>query len=378
MIYPRRLEHPIGQLIGRNKVILILGSRRVGKTVLIDRITKNYNGQWLLLNAEDYDVQHLLEKRSAANYRKLVGDARLLIIDEGQAIPEIGAILKLMIDSINDLTIIATGSSSFDLLNRTGEPLTGRAYNFTLYPLAQLEIGPTENLLQTTQNLDDRLVFGSYPEVVNLASYKEKTDYLLQLTQSYLLKDILSLDGIRNADKITRLLQLVAHQVGNEVSYTELGQQLSMSKNTVERYLDLLSKVFIVFKLSSYSTNPRSEISKGSKWYFCDNGIRNACMQDLRPLPLRNDTGPLWENYLIAERLKKNAYLEQQGQYFFWRTFNKQEIDFVEIRNGKLAAFEFKYSPTKSAKVPPAFATQYPDAPFTRISKDNYLDWITG
>lgn len=255
--------------------------------------------------------------------------------------------------------------------------MTGRQYQFHLYPLSQLEISQEETLIETVQNLDERLIYGSYPEILQLPSYQEKSEYLQQLVQAYLLKDILSFDGIRNSDKITKLLRLIAFQMGNEVSYTELGTQLGMSKNTVENYLDLLSKVFILYKLEAYSTNPRKEISKGVKWYFYDNGIRNAIINDLRSPLLRNDIGSLWENYLISERLKRNAYLGNAVQYYFWRSYNQQEVDLIEFANGKLEGFEFKYSQEKKIKPPSAFASSYPDAGFTQISKDNYLDWIT-
>ena len=373
----RAIESQLENLLGKNKVLLVLGTRRVGKTFLINAIQKHYKNPIVLLNGEDFDVQELLKKRTAANYKRIVGSAKLLVLDEAQVIPEIGQILKFMIDSIPDLTILATGSSSFDLLNKAGEPLTGRQIPFNLYPLSQLELQETETYLETVQNLDERLVYGSYPELFQMETYNEKSAYLQQLIQSYLLKDILAFEGIRQSDKIIRLLRLIAYQVGGEVSYNELATQLGMSKNTVENYLDLLSKVFIIYRLSAYSTNQRKEVSKSSKWYFFDNGIRNAIINDFRLLDLRNDIGPLWENYIISERVKKNSYLKENVQYHFWRNYNQQEIDLIEVKNGKISAFEFKYSPDKKVKVPAAFATAYPEASFERISRDNYLDWIT-
>ena len=372
----RFIEKNIENIIGRNKVILITGTRRVGKTVLLKTIKNNFQGKLIELNGEDFDVQVLLKNRSVANYKRIVGDATLLMIDEANALPEIGSILKLFIDSITSLTIIATGSSSFDLVNKTGDPLTGRQYQMNLYPLAQMEIGKNENFIQTVQNLDERLIFGSYPELFHLENLAEKSFYLQQLIQSYLLKDILAYDDIRHADKIAKLLRLMAYQIGNEVSYTELGKQLELSKNTVEKYLDLLTKVFIVFRIGAYSTNLRKEISKSSKWYFYDNGIRNAIINDFRAPELRNDTGALWENYLISERIKKNEYTKVHKQYYFWRTYDQQEIDFIEIENGKISAYEFKINPDKKAKIPGAFANTYPESNFIKISKDNYLEWI--
>ncbi|GAA4737682.1 ATP-binding protein [Flavisolibacter ginsenosidimutans] len=372
----RALEVKIKEQLGKNKVILIMGTRRVGKTVLANTIKNQYGGKVLVMNAEDFDVQELLKNRSIANYKRIIGNATLLIIDEAQVLPDIGQILKLMIDEIPELTIIATGSSSFDLANKTGDPLTGRVILLHLYPLSQAEIGASETGLETSQNLEERLVFGSYPELFKLSTVEEKAAYLLQLVQSYLLKDILAFEGIRQSDKIVKLLRLIAYQCGAEVSYTELAGQLGISKNTVETYLDLLSKVFIVYKVSAYSTNLRKEVSKSSKWFFYDNGIRNAIINDFRLLSLRNDTGLLWENYLLSERLKKNAYQRKHAQYYFWRNYNQQEVDLVEVDNGKITAYEFKYSPTKKVKKPSAFASGYPNVEFEVISKDNYLDWL--
>lgn len=376
-IIKREIEEQIESLLGKNKVLLILGTRRVGKTFLINAIKQKYNEPVVVLNGEDFDVQEVLKKRTAANYKKIVGSAKLLILDEAQVISEIGNVLKLMIDSIPDLTILATGSSSFDLLNKAGEPLTGRQIQFNLYPVAQLELKETESFIETVQNLEERLIYGSYPELFQLDSYNEKSIYLQQLIQSYLLKDILAFEGIRQSDKIVRLLRLIAYQVGSEVSYNELATQLGISKNTVENYLDLLSKVFIIYRLSAYSTNQRKEVSKSSKWYFYDNGIRNAIINDFRILPLRNDIGVLWENYVISERIKRNSYLHENVQYYFWRNYNQQEIDLIEIKKGKVYAYEFKYSPDKKVKAPAAFVTAYPKSCFERISRDNYLDWIT-
>ena len=373
----RAIKIQIQQLLTKNKVLLVLGTRRVGKTYLIRSIQEDYKEPMVLLNGEDFDVQELLRNRSVANYKRIIGVAKLMILDEAQVIPEVGQVLKLMIDTNPDLTILATGSSSFDLLNKAGEPLTGRQIQFNLYPLAQLELKETETYIETTQNLEERLIYGSYPEIIQFQTNKEKADYLIQLTQSYLLKDILAFEGIRQADKIVRLLRLIAYQISGEVSPNELATQLGISRLTVENYLDLLSKVFIIYKLPAYSTNQRKEVSKSSKWYFFDNGIRNAIINDFSAPALRNDMGTLWENYLLAERIKRNSYLKENAQLYFWRNYNQQEVDLIEMKDGKLQAFEFKYSPQKKAKVPAAFATAYSEASFERISRDNYLDWIT-
>ncbi|QEK52363.1 ATP-binding protein [Pedobacter aquae] len=366
----------LAKRIQQNKVLLLFGTRRVGKTHLLKSIESSLNIPFLHLNAEDTDTATLLENRSIANYKRLLGENRLLIIDEAQVIPEIGKILKLMIDEFEDLTIIATGSSAFDLSNQTGEPLTGRSYTYYLYPIAQAELAQHENILQTRQNLEERLIYGSYPEIFSLDSLKEKEEYLKNLVNSYLLKDILRFENIQNSNKIFDLMKLIAYQVGAEVSLDELGKQLGMSKNTVERYLDLLAKVQILFKLSGYSSNLRKEVTKSSKWYFFDNGIRNAIINDFRPLAIRQDTGLLWENYCIYERIKINRYQKTDAEFFFWRTYDQQEIDLIEKVGHNIHAFEFKYSNHKKVKVPVFFQKNYPDAEFNLIHRDNYIDFI--
>jgi len=372
--FQRFIEEKIENLLHSNKVLLVLGTRRVGKTFLINRIREKYQGKVLLLNAEDFEVQEIFKKRSIANYQRLIGDATLLILDEAQAIENIGAALKLMIDSQPHLTILATGSSSLDLVNSTGEPLTGRQVPFQLFPIAQLEI--KEDWLTTKSNLDERLIFGSYPEVFHLPTAEKKADYLTDLTRSYLLKDILAYSGIKYSNKLQDLLRMIAYQVGAEVSYHELSKKLGINKITIENYLDLLQKVFILYKLPSYSNHPRKEITKGAKWYFYDNGIRNAVIQDFRLPSLRNDMGMLWENYIITERIKRNTYQGEAKQLYFWRTYTQQEIDLIEWYNGKLTAIEIKKGTNNRTKFPLSFRTDYPDAEYQIIHSENYLDFI--
>ncbi len=372
----RRIQESVEALLLPNKVNVIFGSRRTGKTYLLDRLAEDSPYKILRLEGEDADTHILLAERSIANYKRLLEGAELLMIDEAQAIPEIGKVLKLMVDQVPGLRIIATGSSAFDLANQAGEPLTGRAYYHTLYPVAQLELSPTQNLLKIRQQLPDRMVLGSYPELFSIKTREAQEQYLKMLVNAFLLKDILAFDGIRNAAKVYDLLRLIAYQMGKEVSLEELGKQLQMSKNTVEKYLDLLTKVFVVFRVGGYSRNLRKEITKNSRWYFFDNGIRNALINDFRPLPLRDDMGALWENYLIAERLKKYAFTTvTTPDYYFWRTYDQQEIDWVEYQNGQLSAFEFKWS-SQTAKIPKAFAEGYPQASFEVIHRENYLPFI--
>ncbi|MBC7450940.1 MAG: ATP-binding protein [Cytophagales bacterium] len=374
-IIQRFVGDQISKRIGQNKVLLLFGTRRVGKTHLLKSIEKTYKYSFLHLNAEDTDTALLLENRSVANYKRLLGDIKLLVIDEAQVIPDIGKILKLMIDEFEGLTIIATGSSAFDLSNQTGEPLTGRSYTYILYPIAQAELSVNQNSLQIKQNLEDRLIFGSYPEIFSFETSEEKVEYLKNLVNTYLLKDILMFEQVQNSSKVMDLLKLIAHQVGSEVSLHELGKQLGMSKNTVERYLDLLTKVQILFKLGGYSSNLRKEITKSSKWYFFDNGIRNAILNDFRLPAIRQDIGLLWENYCMYERIKLNKYSNIDAEYFFWRTYDQQEIDMIEKKGPTIQAFEFKYG-KRSEKIPGFFKKSYPNADFSVINKENYLNFI--
>jgi predicted AAA+ superfamily ATPase len=375
MLIKRAIEDQIFDLLGSNKVILILGTRRVGKTFLVNRIRERYQGKFLALNAEDVDVQEMLRKRSVSNYQRIVGDVNLLIIDEVQAIPDIGMVLKLMIDTQPQLTILATGSSALDLVNTTGEPLTGRQHPFILYPVAQMELD--QDLFAIRSNLEERLLMGSYPEIFQLRTGRQKESYLKELAKSYLLKDILAYADIKHSSKLIDLLRLIAFQVGSEVSYHELSLKLGINKLTVENYLDLLQKVFVLFRLPSYSTNQRKEIAKGSKWYFYDNGIRNALIQDFRPVTMRNDMGMLWENYIISERLKRNAYKEEDRLLYFWRNYDQQEVDLVEYFSGKLSGVEIKFGEGKKSKKPTAFQQAYPESGFSMIDRDNYVDFIS-
>jgi len=372
----RALKSTILHNLGRQKVSMLVGARRIGKTALLKAIAKETDLKVLQLNGEDADTIALLEKESIANYKRLLQGYNLLIVDEAPFIPNIGQKAKLMIDAIEPLHIILTGSSAFDLVQQ-GEPLTGRTITYNMYPLAQMELKAYENLLTTRQMLEERLIFGGYPEAITSANLKEKKAYLTELVNTYLLKDLLSFEDIRQPQKITDLLKLIAMQIGGEVSFEELGRKLGISKNTVERYLDLLSKVFIIYRRYGFSRNLRKEVAKSQKWYFYDNGVRNAIINQFQPLSLRQDTGALWENYLMAERMKFHSYNEEAVNSYFWRTYDRQKIDLVEENEGFLRAFECKWNQTKS-KFPVAFSNAYPEATFEVINQDSYLDWIGG
>jgi len=371
----RFLEERVRTKILPNKAVLIFGARRVGKTILLRQIIDKFEGKVLLLNGEDLDSVSILNEKSISNYSHILDGVNLLAIDEAQAIPDIGSKLKLIVDEIPGISVVATGSSSFDLLNKAGEPLVGRSALFYLTPFSQREIGQVENALETRQNLESRLIYGSYPEVVTMSGYDNKAQYLGDIVNTYLLKDILSIDGLKNSGKMKDLLRLIAFQVGNEVSYDELGKQLGMSKNTVEKYLDLLSKVFVVFRLGGFSRNLRKEVVKAGKWYFYDNGIRNAIIGNFGPVSIRQDVGSLWENYLISERVKQNLNERLNKEFYFWRTYDGQEIDLIEETSDSLTALEFKWG-DKTPVVPKAFGIAYPEASFSVVNRDNYLRFL--
>ncbi len=371
----RDLTEIILKKLQPNKVVFILGARRVGKTVLANEVLKQIDEPVLSLNGEDINTHEILSKRSVENYKKVLGSYKFLHIDEAQKIPGIGLKLKLMVDSIDGLKVLITGSSSFDLYKDAGEPLTGRKYSFNLFALSEHEFNQVENNVSKIENVAHRLVFGNYPELLQIPNKEDKIDYLKEMVSSYLLKDILVFESIKNSHVIFNLLKLIAFQIGGEVSMQELGKQLGISKNTVEKYLELLQKVFILHKVHGFSRNLRKEITKNSRWYFLDNGIRNAVISNFNPIEMRNDIGALWENYLISERLKYQEYNRLWANNYFWRTYDQQEIDWVEERDGKLFGYEFKWK-NKDVKPPMQWKKAYPDSSFQVVHKDNFLEWL--
>jgi len=372
----RYLESILLRKIRPNKVLALMGARRVGKTQLLNHIAKNTDKPILFLNGDDVEAHNLLEIQSTANYKRMLGDCKFLMIDEAQEIPNIGKKLKLMVDTIEGLKVVITGSSAFEINNQIGEPLVGRMTMLNLYPLAQLEFLQKENYVESISLLEERLIFGGYPELTHLNNQQDKIDYLKEIVHAYLLKDILSFEGIKKRDTILALLQKIAFRTGSELSLEALGRELQISKNTVEKYLDLFKKVFIIYSVNGFSRNRDNEITKMKKWYFMDNGIRNALISNFNPLNLREDVGRLWENYLNSERIKKMHYQEISVDDYFWRTHTQQEIDRIEEINGQLSAYEYKWGKSV-AKVPSQFKSAYPDATFTCINKENYMDFIT-
>jgi predicted AAA+ superfamily ATPase len=376
MYVPQKQLENLRSLIQSGKVIVIYGARRVGKTTLLRKFVENLDKDAVLfVNGDDITARQFLESRSIENLKDFVGKHQYLIVDEAQYVRNIGLNLKLVVDHIPGVKVIATGSSSFDLAQNIGEPLTGRRFVLKLFPLAQMEISNIEKSHETAANLGARLIYGSYPEVVTLRDNKMREEYLRELVASYLFKDILALEGIRYSDKLVRLLQLLAFQIGNEVSHSEIGRQLAMSKNTVERYLDLLEKVFVIFRLTGFSRNLRKEITKNNRYFFYDVGIRNAVVGMFNPLDLRDDTGKIWENYIITEFQKHREYQRLSSKFHFWRTYDRKEIDLIEEHAGKLSGYEIKWKKSR-VRAPKDWNRYYPNANFEVINRENYLNHL--
>jgi len=355
------------------KAVILLGARQVGKTTLLRSLCAD-NDDVLWLNGDESNTRVLLTAQSVEQLRVIIGRHTTIVIDEAQRVPDIGIVLKLIIDNLPQVKVVATGSSSLDLANRTTEPLTGRKRQFTLFPLSFSEMVNYHGLLSETNLLQHRLIYGYYPDIVN--SPGEERRLLQELSDSYLYKDILTLDKIKKSEQLTRLLRALAFQIGSQVSYTELGQLCGLDNKTVDKYISVLEQTFVVFKLSSYARNLRNELKTSRKIYFTDNGIRNALIADFRPVELRDDVGKLWENFLVSERFKRNKYADIYANAWFWRTQAQQEIDYIEEQDGHLSAYEFKWNPSAKAKQPKAFQTTYPESSFAVIHKDNIVDFL--
>lgn len=370
----RILEEKIQPLLGGNKAIIVMGARQVGKSTLLNELLgENKNALWL--NGDDIDVQNLFHEMSSTRMRALLGNNKFLVIDEAQRIPNIGLRIKLVTDQVSDVQVIATGSSSFELASKVNEPLTGRKREFKMFPLTFKEMVSHSNLLDELRMIPHRLVYGYYPEVVSNPGDEKNT--LKELSDSYLYKDILSLDSISKPDKLVRLLKALALQIGSQISYNEIGNMISLDSKTVERYVDILGKSFIIFRLGSFSRNLRNELKASRKIYFWDLGIRNAIIGNLAQIENRTDAGELWENFAIAERLKQNAYQNSFAQSWFWRTQQQKEIDYIEEENGMIHAFEFKWNEHKArTKCPESFSTAYPDALFQVITPKNIEEFL--
>lgn len=369
----RILAERIHQDLSQNKAIIVLGARQVGKTTLLNKICENQD-KLLVLNGDEPDVRELLSNVSSTQLKNLFGDAKTIIIDEAQLIPDIGISLKLITDYIKDVRLFVSGSSSLDLANKINEPLTGRKFEYFLYPISFKEMVNHHGLLAEKRFLPTRLIYGYYPEVVT--SQGKEITLLKNLAGSYLYKDILSFGEVKKPIILDKLLKALALQIGSEVSYNELANTIGADKETIERYIDLLEKAFIVFRLNALSRNVRNEIKKGKKVYFYDNGIRNALIGNYQPIELRSDKGALWENFIISERIKHQSYNGFYGHSYFWRTTQQQEIDFVEEIDGKLSAYEFKFNPKKNIRFSATFRRAYDIDKLMLISLENIEDFV--
>lgn len=370
----RQITGQIMADLNKGKAIVILGPRRTGKTTLIRAIESKTGKEALYLNCDEPDIRPLLENVTSSQLKFVIGNNKLVLIDEAQRVKNIGITLKLLVDNFPERQIIASGSSALELANEINEPLTGRKWEYHLLPFSTAEMVNHTSEIEEKRMLSQRLVFGSYPDIIN--NPDTASESLLELASNYLYKDILALENIRKPALLEKLLVALALQTGHEVSFVELGQLLNSDPKTVESYINLLEKCFVVFQLGSFSRNLRNEIKKGKKIYFYDNGIRNAIIKNFNPLELRQDTGALWENFLVAERIKVNLYSKRYANYYFWRTQQQQEIDFIEETGGKLYAWEFKWSEKKTAKIPGAFTKAYLGSESQVINKENYMEFL--
>ena len=371
----RLLQDKIEERMFSGKVIIVIGARQVGKSTLFNMVLEGRQEPVLQLNCDEPEVREMLAGMNSQELRLLIAGNKIVMIDEAQRVDRIGMTLKRITDNFPDVQLLVTGSSSFELQNRLDEPLTGRKYEYHLFPLSTGELMRAYGLLGVKQTLENRLIYGSYPDIFN---HKEDAKELLHnLSGSYLYKDILSLDNVRRPTLLVKLLTALALQVGSEVSYNELAQTVGTDNKTVEKYVDLLEKCFIIFKLSGFSRNLRTELKRAKKFYFYDNGIRNAILQNFAPLALRQDTGALWENFFISERIKANQYAGRYVNSYFWRTNQQQEIDYIEEADGQFSLFEMKWNPKKAnTQFPASFLSIYDVREQAIVTPENWMEWV--
>ncbi|MFO7788977.1 MAG: ATP-binding protein [Bacteroidota bacterium] len=380
-MYWKRHYQDLNKWMRQGKVLVLYGARRTGKTSLLKNYLETCKISYKFELGDNIRLQHLLNSGDIDKIKEYAYSTDLLVIDEAQEIPNVGKGLKLLIDIRPELKIIASGSSAFELNQQIGEPLTGRKRELKLYPFSWLELKDTISKYDLRQGLNNYVIYGLYPEVLMADTDAEKKEIINDLVNSYLLKDILSFDRIKSSEPLLKLLQLLAFQVGSEVSHHELGQQLGMNSRTIERYLDLLEKCFVIYKLSAFSKNPRKEISKKTKYYFCDNGILNGIISNFNPPSLRNDIGGLWENFLVGERMKALHYQRLFPKRHFWRSYGGQEIDYIEIRDGQMYAWEFKWKLPRTFDIsiveePSGFSGYYNDYDFSLINRENFMGFV--
>jgi len=373
-VIKRALQPILESKLFRGKIIILYGARQVGKTTLIKNIQNKYPDNSLFLNCDEPDIRELLTDTTSTKLKSIIGNKELILIDEAQRVKNIGLTLKLFSDEIKNVQVIATGSSSFELSNIINEPLTGRKYVYTLMPVSFKELVDTFGWIETNRLLEERIIYGMYPEIISKPD--EKRALLKEITRSYLFKDILSFESIRKPEQIEKLLMLLAAQIGNEVSYNELANTLNMDKDTVSKYIDILEKAFIIFRLNPFSRNLRTEISKMRKIYFYDTGIRNALISNFNLLDQRNDKGALWENFLISEKLKINLIDDIDVKQYFWRTSQQQEVDYIEEIEGKLYAYEFTFSEKQKKRISKTFLKNYKPQSEKTVNKNNYSEFL--
>jgi predicted AAA+ superfamily ATPase len=374
MTVKRDLEKTINSRLFKRKVIVIVGPRQVGKTTLLQLIAESNDKRKLFLNCDEPDIRRKLDLPTSSQLKALIGDAELVFIDEAQRVKDIGITLKLLIDTIPEKQIIVTGSSALELSNSINEPLTGRKYEYKLFPFSFGELSKNQGLMEESRLVEHRMIYGMYPDVVN--NQGNEREILTNIASSYLYKDIFEFQDIRKPEIIEKLLQALALQIGNEISFHELSQLVGVDSATIQRYIDLLEKSYIIFHLRSFSRNVRNELKKSRKIYFFDNGIRNALISNFNPLAIRNDVGALWENFLISERMKRKQYSQNFASSYFWRTTQQQEIDYIEDNNDLLSCFEFKWNPGKKAYLSSTFSSNYPKSTFKVINQDNFNEFI--
>lgn len=374
-MYKRDLQSVIQERCFQGKAIILLGARQVGKTTLLKKIIQEQHVDALYLNCDEPQTISALTNCNLKELQMIVGANKFVVIDEAQKVDNIGLTLKLIVDNMPDVQVVATGSSAFELRNCLNEPLTGRKFEYQMFPISSNEIYQSSGYIDLKGALETRLIYGSYPDILNHAN--DARELLRMLTDSYLYKDILATDNLRKPDVLDKLLRALAFQVGCEVSYNELAQIVGTDSKTVERYIELLEKCYIIFRLHGLSRNLRNELKKAKKIYFYDNGVRNAVIQQFAPLDIRNDAGALWENFFISERIKRNHYQQNYCNTFFWRTKSQLEIDYIEEQNGQMTAFEMKWNPKKAnASIPESFLNSYDVKETVVITPDNYLDYL--
>lgn len=367
-----RAYEPLDEYLEPNKVLIIYGPRRVGKTTLLQAYLSRTRLKYKSAVGDDVPTQRLLSSRNVNLIKEYLEGYELFALDEAQYIPNIGQALKIIVDQIPGIHVFVTGSSSFELAGQVSEPLTGRKRMLKLYPFAQTELLSLHNRFELRQELEERLIFGSYPDVVTARTNKARIEAVSEIANSYLIKDILAFERVRNSGKIWDLLKLLAFQVGSEVSHNELSRSLGVDVKTVQRYIDLLEKSFVLYRLGGFSRNLRKEVTQKAKYFFLDNGIRNAVIAQFNPLDQRDDVGQLWENFMTIERIKYLTYASEVANLYFWRTYSQQEIDLVEERGKQLDGYEFKWSPKKAVKAPQEWINNYPGASFTVVTRENY------